>query len=139
MHYAAIHLINRILLNIKAFYFFGLRLSEPQKRNNSAARAHIHCLILFLRRGKIGQKQSICAKGVLRCYLYINIIGKSFVFCHSLKRLTFRKNYLSSSEESLSTAINASCGTSTVPKWRMRFLPSFCFSSNFFFRVTSPP
>ena len=37
------------------------------------------------------------------------------------------------------TAINASLGTDTVPKDRMRFLPSFCFSSSFFFRVMSPP
>ena len=34
----------------------------------------------------------------------------------------------------LSTARNASLGTETVPNWRMRFLPSFCFSSSFFFR-----
>ena len=25
------------------------------------------------------------------------------------------------------------------PNWRMRFLPSFCFSSSFFLRVISPP
>ncbi len=37
------------------------------------------------------------------------------------------------------TARNASLGTWTVPNWRMRFLPSFCFSSSFFFRVISPP
>ena len=40
---------------------------------------------------------------------------------------------------SLSTAINASCGTSTLPSCRIRFFPSFCFSSSFFFRVISPP
>ncbi len=38
-----------------------------------------------------------------------------------------------------STARKASLGTWTVPNWRMRFLPSFCFSSSFFFRVISPP
>ena len=37
------------------------------------------------------------------------------------------------------TAMNASDGTETVPKVRMRFLPSFCFSRSFFFRVISPP
>ena len=37
------------------------------------------------------------------------------------------------------TAMNASLGTDTVPTWRMRFLPSFCFSSSFFLRVMSPP
>ena len=40
---------------------------------------------------------------------------------------------------SLRTAKNASVGTCTVPRERIFFLPSFCFSSNFFFRVTSPP
>ncbi len=38
-----------------------------------------------------------------------------------------------------STARKASLGTSTVPNWRMRFLPSFCFSKSFFLRVMSPP
>ncbi len=37
------------------------------------------------------------------------------------------------------TAMNASLGTDTVPTWRMRFLPSFCFSSSFFFLEMSPP
>lgn len=37
------------------------------------------------------------------------------------------------------TARNASLGTCTVPNWRIRFFPSFCFSSSFFFRVISPP
>lgn len=40
---------------------------------------------------------------------------------------------------SFSTLMNASCGTSTVPSWRIRFLPSFCFSRSFFLRVISPP
>jgi len=39
----------------------------------------------------------------------------------------------------LSTAMNASLGTCTLPSWRMRFLPSFCFSSSFRLRVMSPP
>ena len=37
------------------------------------------------------------------------------------------------------TAMNASDGTATLPTWRMRFLPSFCFSSSFFLRLMSPP
>jgi hypothetical protein len=38
-----------------------------------------------------------------------------------------------------SAAINASCGMSTLPNCRMRFLPSFCLSSSFRLRVASPP
>jgi hypothetical protein len=38
-----------------------------------------------------------------------------------------------------STARNASCGTSTDPTCFIRFLPAFCFSSSFRFRVMSPP
>src|SRR5690242_7100275 len=40
---------------------------------------------------------------------------------------------------SLSTAKNASCGTSTLPTAFMRFLPSFCFSSSLRLRLMSPP
>ena len=40
---------------------------------------------------------------------------------------------------SLRTARNASVGIWTVPKERIFFLPSFCFSSSFFLRVMSPP
>ena len=40
---------------------------------------------------------------------------------------------------SFKTAMNASVGSCTVPKFRIFFLPSFCFSSSFFFRVISPP
>ena len=43
------------------------------------------------------------------------------------------------SSSSLSTAIKASVGSCTVPRVRIFFLPSFCFSSSFFFRVISPP
>ena len=44
-----------------------------------------------------------------------------------------------SSSSSLRTAMNASGDTCTEPSWRIFFLPSFCFSSSFFFRVISPP
>ena len=39
----------------------------------------------------------------------------------------------------LSTARNASCGTSTPPTYFIRFLPFFCFSSSFRLREMSPP
>ena len=35
--------------------------------------------------------------------------------------------------------MKASEGTETVPKDRIRFLPSLCFYRSFFFRVMSPP
>ena len=37
------------------------------------------------------------------------------------------------------TAMNASCGISTLPMLLMRFLPFFCFSSSLRLRVMSPP
>ena len=42
-------------------------------------------------------------------------------------------------ESIFKTARKASLGTCTLPNWRIRFLPSFCFSRSFFFRVMSPP
>ncbi len=36
-------------------------------------------------------------------------------------------------------AMKASCGISTLPNWRMRFLPSFCLSRSLRLRETSPP
>ena len=39
----------------------------------------------------------------------------------------------------LSTARNASCGTSTPPTCFIRFLPFFCFSSSLRLREMSPP
>jgi hypothetical protein len=39
----------------------------------------------------------------------------------------------------LSAAIKASCGMSTLPNCRIFFLPSFCFSRSFRLRVMSPP
>ena len=38
-----------------------------------------------------------------------------------------------------SAAMNASCGISTFPNWRMRFLPAFCFSRSLRLRLISPP
>ena len=50
------------------------------------------------------------------------------------KKLLFRY-----SSSSLRTAMKASVGSCTLPRERIFFLPSFCFSSSFFFRVMSPP
>ena len=40
---------------------------------------------------------------------------------------------------SFSTAMKASCGTSTLPIAFIRFLPLACFFSSFFFLEISPP
>lgn len=47
--------------------------------------------------------------------------------------------FASPSESEDSTAMKASCGTSTLPTIFIRFLPSFCFSSSFRLREMSPP
>ena len=47
--------------------------------------------------------------------------------------------YFFLSPSRLSTARNASCGTSTPPTCFIRFLPFFCFSISFRLRVMSPP
>ena len=60
-----------------------------------------------------------------------------FLVFNDLNERHGKTSYDSSS--SLRTAMNASDGTATVPNVRMRFLPSFCFSSSFFLRVISPP
>ena len=60
-----------------------------------------------------------------------------FLVFNDLNERHGKTSYDSSS--SLRTAMNASDGTATVPNVRIRFLPSFCFSSSFFLRVMSPP
>ena len=49
------------------------------------------------------------------------------------------KILISYSSSNFSTDRKASCGTSTLPSWRIFFLPSFCFSRSFFFLEISPP
>ncbi len=38
-----------------------------------------------------------------------------------------------------SALMNADCGISTLPNWRIFFLPAFCLSSSLRLRETSPP
>jgi hypothetical protein len=45
----------------------------------------------------------------------------------------------SSSRLMFNTAMNADCGTSTLPIAFIRFFPSACLFSSFFFRLMSPP
>ena len=42
-------------------------------------------------------------------------------------------------ESIFNAAMKASCGMSTLPNWRIFFLPAFCFSSSLRLRVASPP
>lgn len=51
----------------------------------------------------------------------------------------FRYFFLVALSSLESTAMKASCGTSTEPTIFMRFLPSFCFSSSLRLREMSPP
>ncbi len=57
---------------------------------------------------------------------------------HSV-RISSANAYLFAGSLRLSTARNASCGTSTPPTDFIRFLPSFCFSSSLRLREMSPP
>ena len=68
----------------------------------------------------------------------IRCVGRQENFAGNHGRVPYmgKSTYLSSI---FSTAMKASLGTSTEPNWRMRFLPSFCFSRSFFLRVMSPP
>ena len=65
---------------------------------------------------------------------------KKWCVCHdaTIKPLTLVSR-LSTRFHAFNTSINASCGMFTVPNAFMRFLPSFCFSSNLRLRVMSPP
>ena len=52
---------------------------------------------------------------------------------------TFSVRGYAQSSSIFNAAMNASCGISTFPNWRIRFFPSFCLSSSFRFRDASPP
>ena len=56
-----------------------------------------------------------------------------------IQTIRFVKPATTDQSFSFNTARNASWGTSTDPIWRMRFLPSFCFSSSLRLRLISPP
>ena len=77
------------------------------------------------------------AGGCFRIQVWLNHAKRSFtpVGDTMLQRKTAEAGF----QSILRTARNASLGTWTVPNWRILFLPSFCFSRSFFFRVMSPP
>ena len=49
------------------------------------------------------------------------------------------RNDAAAHTSTFSAAMNASCGMSTLPNWRIFFLPFFCLSRSLRLRVTSPP
>ena len=56
--------------------------------------------------------------------------------------LTARTEPLSDQRPQLSifsALMKAACGISTLPNWRIFFLPAFCFSRSLRLRVASPP
>ena len=67
---------------------------------------------------------------------WVHITSRALRFCVPLYQMRPEDKTHSSS---LRTARNASVGICTDPRLRIFFLPSFCFSSSFFFRVMSPP
>jgi hypothetical protein len=50
-----------------------------------------------------------------------------------------RSDEFPQSSLAFNAAMNALCGISTSPNWRMRFLPAFCLSSSLRLREMSPP
>src|SRR5271168_4875989 len=55
---------------------------------------------------------------------YYNAPMPHAIFFHSCPETAGKDEDFHTS--TFSAAINASCGMSTLPNWRMRFLPSFC-------------
>ena len=90
---------------------------------------HIPRLCIVISRH--GQKVAISAFPDTKGYMYIQLQRESVRCCAFL--------YRHHSSSSFNTLMNAFCGISTLPIWRILFLPSFCFSSSFFFLVISPP
>ena len=96
--------------------------SMPYNRGgrNDARFIHNKSPLFSLRRSC--KKESIRTTDALFFARYIKI-----------SRMGFRHS------SNLRTAMKASVGSWTVPRVRIFFLPSFCFSSSFFFRLMSPP
>ena len=65
----------------------------------------------------------------------------SFIFSsfNSIYSHKFLLTFINYSSSNFRTDKKASCGISTFPICLILFFPLFCFSSNFFFLVISPP
>ena len=109
---------------------------KPGRRKQEKAHAAVHksSRSTCRRRSHLGPDSS-----VVRIHDDVKKWPYSMTSCCTASFLghIFRPNQLSSF--SLRTARNALCGSSTFPAISIRFLPAFCFSSSFLFRVTSPP
>jgi hypothetical protein len=68
-----------------------------------------------------------------------NLIAISMAIDHNINKNHDRSSIYSYPLSNFKTAIKAACGTSTVPKDFIRFLPLACFCNSFFFREISPP
>jgi hypothetical protein len=69
----------------------------------------------------------------MQIYHFLRLIGGK-----RLETERYRNSYSRYQPPIFSASMNAACGMSTLPNWRMRFLPSFCFSRSLRLRVTSP-
>src|SRR4028119_167255 len=86
------------------------------------------------------RKHTLCGTGILPVLDDCKQLQKNRLFVEQASCLFLTKSHTDyESRSSFSTAIKASCGTSTVPTDFIRFLPFACFCSNFFFREISPP
>src|SRR6478609_5873588 len=92
--------------------------------------AIFHAKMFDVQVGTKNQRAQVI-KGAVCGRLRVDAVDES-----SLVSVVVRHHFPSSS---LSTAKNASWGTSTLPTAFMRFFPSFCFSSSLRLRLMSPP
>ena len=85
----------------------------------------------WLSMARVRRKLPCCA------HLQIKFAATSTIPSPDSRPSTSASGYCSLPMES--TLTKASWGTSTLPNTFMRFLPSACFFSSFFLRLTSPP
>ena len=82
----------------------------------------------------IGPRREVAVEALLHAEgdVDVDFRLRTFFLCRFI-------HYSCHSSSSFRTLMKASWGIWTLPNWRIRFLPSFCFSRSFFFRVMSPP
>ena len=115
-----------------------------QNRRRTAAQKYrtypVSIKIIFPRSDLFGQSVYIKRPLLRICRGGQEITVCTFSHAERNMHIQFQFFFLThQSSSSFSTLINAFCGISTLPTWRMRFFPSFCFSRSFFLREISPP